>query len=247
MVVEGVAQGGEIGKEACAPLDIDHEVLPVNSKRGGRFEAIARLLERFLKKGLDRYDTVEITLMILQVVGSHLGFILVIYLLLRLSRQFWDVLCWNPNKISIEDTGRGTRSGWWGVPEAHESFLDQIITWRELGFNFAHIREDHDSIESIPDWAKTSLDLHSSDPREEYTFEQIENAETGDEIWNAAQRQLLRSGHIDNYLRMLWGKRILEWAPNPQKAAAEWMININDRWALDGRDSILHRYLLGIG
>ena len=81
------------------------------------------------------------------------------------------------------------------------------------------------------------IEIKKIDPetREEYTFEQIENAETGDEIWNAAQRQLVRSGHIDNYLRMLWGKRILEWAPNPQKAA-EWMININDRWALDGRD-----------
>ena len=229
-----VAQGGEIGIEACAPLDIDHAVPPVNSKRGGRFEAVARL-DRFLKKGLDRYDSGRNNPDDSASSGLspwlHFGHISSV----EVVKAVWGRSDWDPSKISIEDTGRGTRSGWWGVPEAHEAFLDQIITWRELGFNFAHMREDHNSIESIPDWAKTSLDLHSSDPREEYTFEQIENAETGDEIWNAAQRQLVRSGHIDNYLRMLWGKRILEWAPNPE-TAAEWMININDRWALDGRD-----------
>ena len=229
-----VAQGGEIGIEACAPLDIDHAVPPVNSKRGGRFEAVARL-DRFVKKGLDRYDSGRNNPDDSASSGLspwlHFGHISSV----EVVKAVWGRSDWDPSKISIEDTGRGTRSGWWGVPEAHEAFLDQIITWRELGFNLAHMREDHNSIESIPDWAKTSLDLHSSDPREEYTFEQIENAETGDEIWNAAQRQLVRSGHIDNYLRMLWGKRILEWAPNPE-TAAEWMININDRWALDGRD-----------
>ena len=229
-----VAQAGDIGKEACAPLDIDHKVPPVNSKRGGRYEAIARL-ERFLKNDLEVYDTGRNNPDDSASSGLspwlHFGHISSTEVVNAvLNRSGWD-----PTKISIEDTGRGTRSGWWGLPEAHEAFLDQIITWRELGFNFAHYREDHASIDSIPDWAKVSLDLHSSDPREEYTFEQIENAETGDEIWNAAQRQLVRSGHIDNYLRMLWGKRILEWAPNPEKAA-EWMININDRWALDGRD-----------
>ena len=91
------------------------------------------------------------------------------------------------------------------------------------------------SIHSIPDWAKKSLRAHASDERQSYSFDDIENARTDDEIWNAAQRQLLNTGHIHNYLRMLWGKRILEWAPGPE-IAAEWMIEINDRWALDGRD-----------
>ena len=63
----------------------------------------------------------------------------------------------------------------------------------------------------------------------------IENARTDDEVWNAAQRELLRTGLIHNYMRMVWGKKILEWAPNPN-TAADWMIRINDRWALDGRD-----------
>ena len=76
---------------------------------------------------------------------------------------------------------------------------------------------------------------HAEDRAQSYTFEQIEAAETEDEVWNAAQRQLKEEGLIHNYLRMLWGKRILEWAPSPAKAA-EWMIKLNDRWALDGRD-----------
>ena len=79
------------------------------------------------------------------------------------------------------------------------------------------------------------MDLHRDDPRPNYTFEQLEAAQTEDELWNAAQRQLTRLGIIHNYLRMLWGKRILEWAPSPE-LAAEWMIRLNDRWALDGRD-----------
>ena len=127
------------------------------------------------------------------------------------------------------------RSGWWGLSASTESFLDQIITWRELGFNFAHFRKDHNTLDSIPNWAKKTLDEHRDDERLTYTFEQIEGAQTGDEVWNSAQRQLLRTGHMHNYLRMLWGKRILEWSPNPE-TAADWMIRINDRWALDGRD-----------
>ena len=77
---------------------------------------------------------------------------------------------------------------------------------------------------------------HIDDPRVPgYTFADIEQAKTDDELWNAAQNQLLREGIIQNYMRMLWGKKILQWAPDPQ-TAARWMIHLNDKWALDGRD-----------
>ena len=76
---------------------------------------------------------------------------------------------------------------------------------------------------------------HAGDKRDGYTFEELEEARTEDEIWNAAQRQLRTDGIIQNYLRMLWGKKILQWAPDP-KTAADWMVALNDRWALDGRD-----------
>ena len=116
----------------------------------------------------------------------------------------------------FEDMGKGTRSGWWGLSESEESFLDQIITWRELGFNFAYYRRDHKSIDSIPNWAKKSLQEHAEDERKSYTFEDIENARTDDEVWNAAQRELLRTGLIHNYMRMVWGKKILEWSIKSQ-------------------------------
>ena len=96
-------------------------------------------------------------------------------------------------------------------------------------------RGSHYSIDSIPEWASNTLSDHTDDRSRSYTFEEIEAAETEDEVWNAAQRQLKEEGLIHNYLRMLWGKRILEWAPSPSDAA-EWMIKLNDRWALDGRD-----------
>ena len=227
-----VSQGGSIGESALNALNINHEVPAVTSLSGGHSSALVRL-NRFLEEGLNRYHTNRNDFIKPAVSGLspwfHFGHISTTEVILRvLQREGWD-----PSFIDI--TRRGSRSGWWGLPEPVETFLDQIITWRELGFNFAYYREDHTSIDSIPDWAKKSLDLHRDDPRPNYTFEQLENAETDDELWNAAQRQLTRLGVIHNYLRMLWGKRILEWAPTPE-TAAKWMIHLNDKWALDGRD-----------
>ena len=227
-----VAQGGSIGTMALSALDIDHEVTAPQSIQGGRTNAMLRL-NPFLNDGLDRYHLDRNSFVKPAVSGlspwfhfGHLSTIEVVHRILQ--REGW-------NPTMIDSSRRGSRSGWWGLSEPIEAFLDQIVTWRELGFNFAHFRKDHTSITSIPDWAKKSLEIHRNDPRPAYTFEQLEAAETDDELWNAAQRQLTRIGVIHNYLRMLWGKRILEWAPSPE-IAAEWMIHLNDRWALDGRD-----------
>ena len=227
-----VSQGGSIGESALNALNIDHEVPAVTSLSGGHSSALIRL-NRFLEDGLNRYHTNRNDFIKPAVSGLspwfHFGHISTTEVILRILQREG----WSPSLI--DKTRRGSRSGWWGLPEPVETFLDQIITWRELGFNFAYYREDHTSIDSIPEWAKKSLDLHRDDPRPNYTFEQLENAETDDELWNSAQRQLTRLGIIHNYLRMLWGKRILEWAPSPD-IAAEWMIHLNDKWALDGRD-----------
>ena len=229
-----VGEVGRISEEAMAPLDIDHKVKPVKKMKGGRFEAKKRM-EIFLEINLKRYATDRnntedpaVSSLSPWFHFGHLSTIEVVMKLLERSNWSYDRTC-------FEDMGKGTRSGWWGLSESEESFLDQIITWRELGFNFAHYRRDHKSIDSIPNWAKISLEAHTTDERKPYTFEDIENARTDDEVWNAAQRQLLRTGLIHNYMRMVWGKKILEWAPNPN-TAADWMIRINDRWALDGRD-----------
>ena len=141
---------------------------------------------------------------------------------------------WRPEKLSLRADGK--REGWWNVSVPAEAFLDQVITWRELGYNFAAHRPDYDRYESLPDWAQRTLQKHTRDEREQvYALEQFENAQTADALWNAAQRQLLGEGRIHNYLRMLWGKKILEWTSTPQEAL-HIMIHLNNRYALDGRN-----------
>ena len=227
-----VSESGSVGQEALKVLDIDHSVAAVPSMIGGRTDALRRL-SRFVNDGLDRYHTDRNNLSNGSASGLspwfHFGHISTIEVVNHiLEREGWS-------STNIDPGRRGSRAGWWGLSEAVEAFLDQIITWRELGFNFAFYNHNHTSIDSIPEWAKKSLEKHKNDPRQNYSLQQLENAQTDDELWNAAQRQLRRMGIIHNYLRMIWGKRILEWAPNPE-TAAKWMIELNDKWALDGRD-----------
>ena len=110
------------------------------------------------------------------------------------------------------------------------------MTWRELGLNFAGKREDAESYDALPPWARVTLEKHADDPRPYlYSPDALEQARTHDPLWNAAQVQLVREGRIHNYLRMVWGKKILEWSPSP-RVALETMLGLNNRWALDGRD-----------
>jgi deoxyribodipyrimidine photo-lyase len=117
-----------------------------------------------------------------------------------------------------------------------ERFLDELITWRELGFNRCALSSDYDQYDSLPEWALKTLAKHSVDPRPViYSLEQLEGAATYDDLWNAAQRELLATGRIENRLRMLWGKKIIEWSATPQEALGT-MIHLNNKYALDGRD-----------
>jgi deoxyribodipyrimidine photo-lyase len=97
-------------------------------------------------------------------------------------------------------------------------------------------RTDYDRYESLPVWSRTTLARHASDRRDQvYTLETFERGETADPLWNAAQGQLIAEGRIHNYLRMLWGKKILEWTAAPEDVLAV-MIELNNKYALDGRD-----------
>ncbi len=130
----------------------------------------------------------------------------------------------------------GKKEGFWQMSAAAESFLDELIGWRELGFNFCHHRPDYAEFESLPEWAKETLRKHALDERlHTYSLEQFAAARTHDPVWNAAQRELVTTGRMHNYLRMLWGKKIVEWTKSPQQAA-EFMIELNNRYAVDGRD-----------
>lgn len=130
----------------------------------------------------------------------------------------------------------GKSEGFFGGHPYVEKYLDELITWRGVGFHYAHHDPDYDKFESLPDWAQKTLNEHIKDERPVlYTLDELENAQTYDPIWNAAQRELVRDGIIHNYLRMLWGKKILEWTPDPETALA-YMIELNNKYAIDGRD-----------
>jgi deoxyribodipyrimidine photo-lyase len=151
------------------------------------------------------------------------------------AREVLDAGGWDEGRVDA--SARGKRAGWWGLDQNTESFLDELLTWRELGYHYCRARpDDYDSMAALPDFARQTLALHAGDKRPYlYTLEEFDQAATHDEVWNAAQRQLVREGRIHNYLRMLWGKKILHWTESPEQAA-EFMIELNNRYALDGRN-----------
>jgi len=101
---------------------------------------------------------------------------------------------------------------------------------------FCKYNSDYDNWLCAEPWAKKTLTEHAGDTRPWlYTLGQLEKAETHDELWNAAQRQMVRDGWMHNYMRMYWAKKILEWSPDPARAF-EWAVILNDRYELDGRD-----------
>ncbi|KAJ8310533.1 hypothetical protein KUTeg_012398 [Tegillarca granosa] len=120
--------------------------------------------------------------------------------------------------------------------EGVDAYIEEAIIRRELSDNFCFYNENYDSIEGAYDWAKTTLKLHASDKRKYvYTREQLEQGKTHDDLWNAAQIQMVKEGKMHGFLRMYWAKKILEWTPSPT-VALETAIYLNDRYSLDGRD-----------
>lgn len=121
-------------------------------------------------------------------------------------------------------------------PAAREAFLEELIIRRELADNFCFYNRDYDSVAAFPDWARKTLEAHRLDGREAlYSQEDFEAARTHDELWNAAQSEMVRRGKMHGYMRMYWAKKILEWTPTPEEALKT-AIYLNDRYELDGRD-----------
>jgi deoxyribodipyrimidine photo-lyase len=215
-----------------AKLPLDHSVPAVHY--GGGPAAAQRQLARFLDRHLAQYQDVANDPDADARSGLspylHFGHI-------AAHEVFHEVMSregWSPNTLPKRATGK--RTGWWGVSAGAEAWLDEFITWRELGYNMATHRDDHDRYESLPDWSRATLDKHACDRRAfTYSLDAFAAARTHDELWNAAQTQLVREGRVHNYLRMLWGKKILEWTASPRDALAV-MIELNNRYALDGRD-----------
>ena len=119
---------------------------------------------------------------------------------------------------------------------ARDRFLDELIGWRELSVLFVRHNENYDNWRCAERWARQTLVEHAGDVRSHrYTLAQLERGETGDELWNAAQLEMVRTGWMHNFMRMYWAKKILEWSPDPS-SAFDWAVILNDKYQLDGRD-----------
>ncbi|MCX8096714.1 MAG: deoxyribodipyrimidine photo-lyase [Spirochaetes bacterium] len=117
-----------------------------------------------------------------------------------------------------------------------QSYVNELVVWRELARNFVFYNPNYNKYEGIPDWAKQTLEEHSRDEREYiYTLEDLENARTHDKYWNSAQKELLITGKMHNYMRMYWAKKLIEWTRTPREAF-DIACYLNDKYELDGRD-----------
>ncbi len=120
--------------------------------------------------------------------------------------------------------------------ESHKSFLEEMIVRRELSDNFCYFNKNYDSFDGFHAWAKESLNQHRKDKRDfVYNLEQFELAKTHDNLWNAAQLEMVNRGKMHGYMRMYWAKKILEWSESPEEAMRI-AIYLNDKYELDGRD-----------
>ena len=123
-----------------------------------------------------------------------------------------------------------------GNEKSEKAFLEELIIRRELSDNFCFYNKNYDSFTGFHNWAQQTLNAHKDDKREFiYTKEEFERAETHDDMWNAAQKELIKTGKMHGYMRMYWAKKILEWTNTPQYAL-NIAIYLNDKYELDGRD-----------
>jgi len=229
------AQLGELAAPArlLVRLPIDHDVSISPSLRGGHAAADAQL-RNFIGRALARYGEER------SHPDAHAASGLSPYLHFghiatqRVFKAVTEASDWDGMPRAEKPTGK--RAGFWGIAASAESFLDELITWRELCFNSAFTLTDYTDYASLPEWARKTLAKHAVDPRpQRYELHELEAATTHDQVWNAAQRELVQEGRMQNYLRMLWGKKILEWSATPQEALQR-ALHLNNKYAIDGRD-----------
>ena len=200
--------------ELVAQCDIDHSVKPSSLYHGGT-KAGRKRLKHFVQGILPDYDKTHAE-------PSFDG-------VSRLSPYL------HFGFLSIQEIVAAVENS--AAPNAgKDAYLEQAIVRRELSFNLTRHNPDYDSLKSLPDWAQQTMREHANDPHPELlSEEQIEAAETYDELWNAAQLELVNTGHLHNYVRMLWGKRVIEWQ-RTYEMAFELLVHLNNKYALDGRD-----------
>ena len=197
-----------------ADCDIDHSVPPSSVYRGGDVSAHIRL-DKFVREILPYY---EVSRNKPDRDGSsrlsaylHFGFL-------------------SPLEVALAVQNADAPQS------SKDAYLEELIVRRELSFNFTHQNPKYDSLASLPAWVHKTMREHIDDERQfNYSLEELENGETHDDLWNAAQREMVVTGEMHNYVRMLWGKNVIAWSPT-YEIAFETLVHLNNKYCLDGRD-----------
>jgi deoxyribodipyrimidine photo-lyase len=197
---------------ALSKLEIDRSVEPIKNFKGGNAEAKKRLTD-FIKNKLDDYadsrndPSLDATSNMSPYL--HFGQISPLYIALKV----------------MESNARG-----------RQAYLEELIVRRELSYNFVYYNNNYDKFSCLPPWAKNTLNFHSRDKREYvYSLDELEHAKTHDPYWNAAQKEMVITGKMHGYMRMYWGKKILEWTKSPRQGF-KIALFLNNKYELDGRD-----------
>jgi len=197
-----------------AGCDIDHTVPPSNHYKGGTSEGRKRL-KKFVHEILPDYDKARSKP---DRDGSS-----------RLS-SYLHFGYLSPLEVALAVQKADAPQG------SIDAYLEELIVRRELSFNMTSFNAHYDSLAALPAWVQKTMREHANDERTHlYSLEQLEAGETHDELWNAAQREMVATGEMHNYVRMLWGKNIIAWSPS-YEVAFETLVHLNNKYCLDGRD-----------
>lgn len=217
-VFDGVLDPTDPGA-LCDGLDLDRSVPAVSRFLEGGERAARSGFERFLAERAHRYaenrnepaqsDTSYMSAYL------HFGHVSPVWLVRRMRE-------------TAGDDG--------GVQDSLETFVEELVVRRELAQNYCYFEPAYDSYDALPQWARTTLAEHTGDARPAvYSRDELESAGTHDEYWNAAMREMRATGYMHNYMRMYWGKKVLEWSREPREAF-EQLLYLNNRYFIDGRD-----------
>ena len=199
-----------------ADLPIDRCIQPADQFKGGQVAAQSQL-GAFLRTGLEKYDTErnDPANNVCSNMSPYLHF----------------------GQIAPLDIAKQIIAAK-APQEATDAYLEELIVRRELSMNFVFFNLGYDSYEkAVPEWAQKTLAKHANDKRTTvYTREELETGKTHDPYWNAAQMEMVQAGKMHNYMRMYWGKKVIEWTESPQEAF-QILVEMNDRYEIDGRDA----------
>ncbi len=213
---ESLSLTAQLIPDIVARCEIDHSIGPVTDTRGGSTAGYARW-DAFRRSGLGAYEKrrnqIELDGASRMSAYLHYGMV-------------------SPFRLARE-----------AAQDKADKYLDELLIWRELAYCFCRFRDQLETAESLPAWAVATLQQHVRDQRQVLSWEKLARAQSGNALWNAAQRSLLKHGELHNNVRMTWGKAIVEWSSDWEQALRR-LIDLNHRFALDGRDPASYGGLL---